>query len=207
MESPLSQFRRVSFILALTTLLAACSTTTTNSSTSNSAAITVSDFDNFLVVGVAYDYNGQARFERTLVAELKKHGKAATAYYIAVGGNKPVDRDTIDSLVKSNGFDAVLITRVVNHNTGTITKSASATTTAVRKNNAFFRYDYEELNEPATLNVSLEVDISSELFDVSNGDLVWHLKAKLSETEMVSKVVDEAVSRISRHLKEDGYIG
>ena len=202
MEIPLSQFCRISFALALATLLAACSAATPTSS-----ATAASDFNNYLIVGVAHDYDGRARFERTLVTELKKQGKAATAYYIAVGGNKPIDRETIESLVKSDGFDAVLITRVVNRNTETTTKSASATTTAVRKSNAFFRYDYEELNEPATLNVSLAIDISSELFDTSNGDVVWQLETKLSENEMVSKVVDEAVSKISRRLKRDGYIG
>ena len=205
MESPLSQFCRISFALALATLLAACSAATpTSSATAPTAA---SDFNNFLVVGVAHDYDARARFERTLVTELKKQGKAATAYYIAAGGNKPIDQETIESLVKSDGFDAVLITRVVNRNTETTTKSASATTTAVRKSNAFFRYDYEELNEPATLNVSLAIDISSELFDTSNGDLVWQLDTKLSQNEMVSKVVDEAASKISRRLKRDGYIG
>jgi hypothetical protein len=200
MESPLSQFCRISFALALATLLAACSAATPTSSATNS-------FDNFLVVGIAHDYDGRARFERTLVTELKKQGKTATAYYIAAGGNKPIDRETIESLVKSDGFDAVLITRVVNRNAETISKSASSTTTAVRKSSAFFRYDYEELNEPATLNVTLAIDISSELFDPSNGDLVWQLETNLSHNEMVSKVVDEAVSKISRRLKRDGFIG
>ena len=182
----------ISFTLAI--LVAACSTSAATRTTSAGVGESLSRIENILVVGVAQDYDSRARFERTLVTELITRGLEASAYYQAVGGNKPIDRETIESLVKSDGFDAVLITRVVNSDTETSVKSGSAATKTVRKDNALFRYDYQELNEPETLNISLSLKISSQLFDASNGDVVWELGTTISQKEMVSQVVDEAVA-------------
>ena len=130
--------------------------------------------------------------------------KLATAYYIAVGGDKPIDRSTIENLAKSENFDAVLITKVLNRDSQTTVKTGSTETKTVRQDGALFRYDYQELNEPTTLNVAVAITISSELFDVSSGEKTWGMRAELAVEEFVSKIVDEAVSKISLQLKKDG---
>lgn len=191
--------------LTLAVLISACSTPAATKSTSAAGSETLNRIENILVVGVAQDYDGRARFERTLVSELKNRGLEASAYYQAVGGNKPIDRETIESLVKSDDFDAVLITRVVNRDTETSVKTGSAATKTVRKDNALFRYNYQELNEPETLNISLSLKISSQLFDASNGDVIWELETTISQKDMISEVVDEAVEKISRRLDRDGF--
>ena len=203
----MSNTSRILVSLTLVMLVAACSTSAATRSTSAGVGESLNRIENILVVGVAQDYDSRARFERTLVTELINRGLEASAYYQAVGGNKPIDRETIESLVKSDGFDAVLITRVVNSDTETSVKSGSAATKTVRKDNALFRYDYQELNEPETLNISLSLKISSQLFDASSGDVVWELETTISQKEMVSKVVDEAVEKISRRLDKDGFTG
>lgn len=196
---------RILMSLTLAVLISACSTPAATKSTSAAGSETLNRIENILVVGVAQDYDGRARFERTLVSELKNRGLEASAYYQAVGGNKPIDRETIESLVKSDDFDAVLITRVVNRDTETSVKTGSAATKTVRKDNALFRYNYQELNEPETLNISLSLKISSQLFDASNGDVIWELETTISQKDMISEVVDEAVEKISRRLDRDGF--
>jgi hypothetical protein len=192
------------FAIALSSVLIACATTAGSSATAGSTGISVKRFENILVIGVANDYDGRARFEREMVSELKSQGKAATAYYIAVGGDKPIDRSTIENLAKSENFDAVLITKVLNRDSQTTVKAGSTETKTVRQDSALFRYDYQELNEPTTLNVAVAITISSELFDVASGEKTWGMQAELAEEEFVSKIVDQAVSKISRQLKKDG---
>jgi hypothetical protein len=187
----------------------ACSTPTRTSSTPGATNSDGRVFGNILVIGVANDYDGRARFERELATELKSLGINGTAYYSAVGGNKPINRQAIEALVKSDGFDAVLITKVLNRETTSTEKTGSAATKTTRKNGRavdLFRYEYEELNEPVTLNIGLTVTISSELFAASDGQKVWSVESRISNKEMVSKIVDEAVSTVIKHLKSAGVI-
>lgn len=167
-------------------------------------------FNNILVVGVAVDYEGRTQFERRLAKDLSKAGTPATAMYVAGGRNKPISRDAIQELVKANGYDSVLISRVIDRNAGSSMKSGSSSTKAVRRDGRpldLFRYDYEELNEPATVNFSLGVTIYSELFEAEGNAQVWVLETAISEKEHLEQLVNEASEKIVRRLKKDKLIG
>ena len=200
-----------SFLLAvLSSIAIACSTPAETVTVPATADSSNKVFGNILVIGVADDYDGRARFERELVTELKALGASATTYYSAVGGNKPIDRNTIEKLVTSDNFDAVLITKVLNREFTSKVLAGSSETRAVRKDGGvvdLFRYEYQELNEPMTLDIKMSVSISSEMFATSDGQKVWAIEAEISPKEMTSQIVDEAVSTISRRLKKDGLIG
>lgn len=187
------------FILSLCFLVVGCSASTGNTSSETT-------FKNLLVIGVAHDYDGRSRFERTLATQLGNRGTSATAYYVAIKGNKPIDRESIENLVKTEGFDGVIITRVLNRDTDASMKTGGAATKTVRKDQGalkLFRYDYEELNEPATLNVNVSITISSELYETGNGDKVWEFESQLAKRDMVSRVIDDAVDKIMRRLRRD----
>ena len=196
-------------ILALCIFVAGCSASTGSTTTLAGATTSPTKFSNLLVIGVAHDYDGRARFERRLVAQLGTRGTSATAYYVAVKGNKPITREAIEELVKSQNFDGVIITKVVNRDTDAQVKSGGAATKTVRKDDGalkLFRYDYQELNEPATLNINVSITILSELYETRNGDNVWALETQISKKEMVSEVVDDAVAKILRRLQKDRLI-
>jgi hypothetical protein len=166
-------------------------------------------FTNVLVIGVANDYNARAQFERNVVSELKASGMNSAAYYSVVGGNKPIDRATIDELIVAEGFDGVLITKVLNRDTQSTIKTGSTATRATRKEGRavdLFRYEYQELNEPATLDIDLTVTISSELFSVTDGEKVWEIEAQISEKEALGDIVAEAVTTVIRRLRKDEYV-
>jgi predicted transcriptional regulator len=69
-----------------------------------------------------------------------------------------------------------------------------------------FRYNYEELNEPETLNVNMSVKLSSEVFDVESRSLVWAIESNISRKEIVDQLVDDAVKTIIKRLQKDGLI-
>jgi len=192
--------------LALCIFFAGCSTSTGSNATNAESKASASKFNNLLVIGVAHDYDGRARFERTLVSQLQARGTKATAYYVAAKGNNPIDRESIKNLVETDGYDGVIITKVLNRDTNTSVKTGAAATKTVRKDEGalkLFRYDYEELNEPATLNVNVTATISSELYETSNGDKVWTFESQLAKKDMVSEVVDDAVAKIMKRLRRD----
>lgn len=204
------RLRHSGLFVALCVVLAGCSASTGTVKSSGVAGYEGAAFTNILVIGVAQDYNSRARFERLLVSKLAENNVAAVAYYRAIGGNKPIDRDSIKQLVETEGFDAVLITRVLNRDNEAAVKSGSVATKTTRLDEGalhLFRYNYEELNEPETLSVAMSVKLSSEVFAVESRNLVWAIESEISKKEVISQLVDDAVATIVKRLKKDGLIG
>ena len=203
------RIRNYCFLLAVTALVAGCAGSSTSLMTGDSESFRPQDFRSLLVIGVAHDYDARARFERKLASELSKRGTSAVPYYRAVGGNKPISRETVRQLVQENGFDAVLITRVLNRDVERKTTGGSAATKTVRKDEGgfhLFRYDYHELNEPATLRYDISVKVSSEVFDTESGERVWAIESDLAKNDVSSLIVDEAISIILKRLQKDDLI-
>ncbi len=204
------QVRLIGFVLASCLFIAGCSTSTQTVTSTTDADYEGAGFNNILVIGVANDYNNRSRFERILVAKLAQHNVTAVAYYRAIGGNEPIERESVRRLVEAEGFDAVLITRVLNRDIDANSKTGSAATKSVRKDDGalqLFRYDYQELNEPPILSFDVSVTLSSEVFDTSSRSLVWAIESEISKKEVVSQVVDDAVAIIVQRLQKDGLIG
>lgn len=197
-----------SAVAVLCVILSACSTTTgTTQGATNKGGAT---FNNILVIGVANDYEGRTRFERKLASKLKEEGAAATPLYVAAGGNKPFEREAIEELVKANGYDAVLISRVLNRNSDATVNAGTTATKAVRKDGGpvnLFRYDYEELNEPVTFSIDLSVTLSTELFETTNSERMWAMESTISRKENLDDLVNEAAETIARRLKKERLVG
>ena len=167
-------------------------------------------FNNLLVIGVGVDYEGRSRFERKLVSDLKAEGVNATALYVAAGGNKPIEREAIKALVEANGYDSVLISRVLSRDSETSQNSGFAGAKAVRKDGGavnLFRYDYVDLSEPAVLDIKLSIRFSTELFAATDSQRVWAIEAEVSKKDQLEYVINEASETIVRRLKKDKLIG
>jgi len=194
----------------LAVLISACATSTQTMASKDASTIDRPPFKNILVIGVANDYEGRTRFERNLAKELTASGMSASPMYVAAGGNRPFTREAIEELVEANGYDAVLISRVLERDTDTSTKSGSSVTKAVRRNDRpvdLFRYDYEELNEPVTMDINLSVRILTELFAAADNERIWALESMISKKKTLEDVINEASEKIVRRLKRDGVIG
>lgn len=199
----------LSVLAVLSAGMLGCSASTGSVSTERPSDHQGSPFSNILVIGVAADYEGRSQFERKLSADLRAAGTNATAMYVVAGGNKPIAREAIEELVQSEGYDAVLISRVVNRNTDASMKDGSAGAKAVRKDGGaidLFRYDYEEINEPMTLDVNLSVAFTTELFTASDSQRVWAIESSISDKDYLEQVIDEAAVIVVRRLKKDRLI-
>ncbi len=208
MHHLLSKSARVS-IIALCIIIGACAPTK-STKTYDSTNEAPYKAQNILVIAIAADYDSRARFERNLASELRKSGVSAAAYYSVGGGNTPIDRDSIARLVASDGFDTVLITRVMDSNANVKVKKGSARAQAIRMQGGgvnLFRYDYETLNDPMTLHINLDVVMSTEVFSTASDNKVWSLQSDFSRMKTIDAVISKSIDSIVRQLKKDRIIG
>jgi hypothetical protein len=207
-----SQFaiRNLLTALAVSVLAVACASPAMTTRTLHDPAYADAVFSNFLVIAVGENYDARAQFERQLVAAIKSNGGTATAYYTIVGNKAQLARDDISKAIDDGGFDAVLVTRVKGQeSTVDVVSGAPETKTTRRSGTAFdlFRYDYEELNDPDTVEVSTSVVVVCELYAATDEKKIWAIESSASSTDGTGVLIDKEVETIIRHLKKDKLIG
>ncbi len=191
-------------------LLAACAASTRVAKTYSDDAYANSSFSNFLVIGVAGNYNSRTQFERAVVSGLRAEGASASPYYSVVQGNEPISRDAVLEAVQSGSFDAVLVTRVLGQQTDVDVQSGSAATKASTIGGSpinFFRYDYEELNEPQSINFNTTVVLETELFSSIDEKMIWAIQLSSTDAAGVGVLIDNTATSIVSRLRRDGLIG
>lgn len=196
-------------ILALA-LLAGCAGTATVSKTYEDPAFSDRRYGNFLVIGVADDYEARAMFERELVSRLRGDGASATAYYTVIGRNPPITRSDVSNAVRSRNFDAVLLTRVIEADTEARLRDSAPDAEATARGGSLvnlFRYDYAELNEPARVDLSTGVTLVTDLYSAADEKRIWSIRTTSSGHPHVADLVDVQADAIARALRQDALIG
>ncbi len=204
---------RFSIIIAICLVLAGCGSTGggTVKKTLDNPKYTDLSYSNILVVGVGGDYSNRAYFERAMVSRIKAEGAAAAAYYSVVGRNQPITRSTVSTVVKSRGFDAVLLVRVISQDADISVDGGTSETKVSRKESGravdLFRYDYDELTQPGVINILSTVTISAEMFSGADETRMWSIESTINDKENVGQLIEAAADTIMAQLKKDRLIG
>ena len=205
-------YRAVAFLfVAVLLLIGACSAPTKVTKIFADPNYADSSYSNFLVIGVAGNYNSRAQFERTMVSKLKSAGASATAYHLIVKGNQPITRDAVTDMARSNEYDAVLLTRVISREVAADIKSGPAPTKVSRKHGGpadFFRYDYEVLNNLEKIDLTTTVVLATELYSAEDENMIWAIEFTSTGTmDNVGQLIVNVADTIMESLGKDRLIG
>ncbi len=184
-------YRTAAVIATLALGLSACAESTRVAKTFHDGSYDGTFFSNFLVIAVAGSSNSRTLFERTLVSRLGDLDTSATAYYAVMGRNQPIVRDILSIAVRSRGFDAVLLTRPVNRELPVVD---------------LFRFNYVELNQLDSINVSSAVELMSELYAVSDEKRIWAIRSTSADTDSIEELIDIHAMKIVSQLRKDRLI-
>ena len=191
--------------LLVSAVIGGCASSSNTRVTYADEEFTDAAYANFLVIGVAGSYNNRSQFERSVVSEIRSAGASATAFHVVAPGNDALSREAVLKAVADGGFDAVLVTRVGRQDTTVNRESGSsdikASTVGGRPIN-FFRYDYEELNEPESFSFDTTVTLATEMFSAADEKMVWAIETSDSNVANAGVLIDRAdaaiVSRLER---------
>ena len=164
-------------------------------------------FDNLLVIGIAGTWDSRAQFERGVVSGLRAEGVSAQSYIRIAGGPKAPTRDDVLAVIDEHGFDAVLVTRVLDTKADPEMRSTTTSPKVTRKDSGFmklFRYDYEEISDPAGLEVNMEVQFVTELYSAASEEVVWSSQTKAPKSESVAVLIDDSAKLVVRKVRRSG---
>ena len=164
-------------------------------------------FGNLLVIGIAGTWDSRAQFERGVVSGLRADGVSAQSYLRIAGNPGAPTRDDILAVIAEYDFDAVLVTRVLDTRSAAKEQSSAPTSKVTRKDSGFmklFRYDYEEISDPAGLEVNMEVDFVTELYSAATEEIVWSSQTKAPKSDSVAVLVDESAKLVVRKGRRSG---
>ena len=145
-----------------------------------------------------------------MVAELKSKGVSATAYHLIVKGSRPLIRDDVIDVVKTHGYDAVLVARVKSRKVDADITTGPAEMKVTKKQSGhltFIRYDYEELNDLRKINLTASVVLATEVHSATSEEMIWAIEFNSSgSTENnIEQLIDNATGTIIESLVKTGW--
>jgi hypothetical protein len=206
--------------------LGACSRPTQVSSTWHEQSTSGRPYTKILVVGVSESSGQRRRFENAMKAVLERSGNTAWTSHRNMPTDAPLERDSVAKIVESTGADAVIVTRLVNHEvTGEEVelKTGARAKSTQKKATDFFQYDYNIQTNPYNvaepdfrdkdtyetagyLVVKSTVTLSTDIYETGQGDLIYSVETTTYEKESEFEIIDEATGAIGGRLKTDGLV-
>jgi hypothetical protein len=126
-------------------------------------------------------------------------------------------------MVKANGYDAVLVTRLVNQDVDVkqkrgreVLKGAEADSDMWYGDSYYYNvytYDFSVTWEPSTLVVNRSAKVTTDLFETKEGKLIYRIVSdvKISNSETFDQnsdvaVMDDVATATARRLRSDGAV-
>lgn len=197
---------RFLLLILLCTFISACSATSTSVRKVYERP-GAGAFQNFLVVAVSDSSVTRRRFESAVVRAFADLDADASASNRVMAAGKPLNRDTVAAAAAETGADAVLVATLVRSETKSKIKEGQGALKTTRKDENlgdFFRYDYQEVRDPDSIDFKSKVIVATDLYEVNSGEKVWGAETTTFNKEGFEALIQSKSEAIVGQLKRDG---
>ena len=212
------QLRNVFYLLAVT-LLIACATTTKFSAIWGDEAYK-KGIKKILILGLSDKAVIRGSFENHLVKRLEAQGVKAVASSSILAPNVKLDKETFQLHFKDQGFDAVLVTRLLKVDTTTTNYNSSsysgmyASPYAYRSGmpgsyGGFYGYyggAYDYAYSSSYSVQSLTVRVETNIYETQNAKLIWSGVSKTFNPAGSEDAINSLSKQLAYRLKKQGYL-
>jgi len=204
--------------LAVGVLLGAssCATTTLNTVWKDDAF--TARLSKVLVTGCAKNETTRRAFEDEFVRQLTAAGVEATASYTLFPSAEELkDKDAVNKRIKPMGFDAVLVSRVVDRKTQELyyppeTEYHASGDYFARPYRAFdgwnsyYADSYENVTQPGYTVEEVTLKIDTSVYALADDRMVYSAISSTEVTEVTDQDIKEFVAVLVKSLKTKGLI-
>jgi hypothetical protein len=210
MERVMNIVRAIIFPAIAILAIAACVPQTEVIKLYDNSARLNQNYERLLVVSVAGDTGARRRLEELITQHLESAGITAIAGYTETGLKTVMLQDEIDAASRSANADAILITHIVSVDTRVdIDPGRTDILSECRGGDPvdYFLYDHRELKEPDSVKIAHTVVAVTNLYDASDGELLWTIQSTCFEKASMDEVLQEEAKAIVRQLQIDKLVG
>ncbi len=204
--TPLSK----ALLIACFSILCSCSSSSRVVKTYEDPNFSSGPFANILVVGIHENATSRRRFESTVATALRSDNTAASASLNFMLSTDEISRESLRAIVDSEGFDAVLITRLVDMQMQIESREGRVTADAQRRNDLpladFFRYDYVEYQDPMEITTVRTVVLATDLYEVASELRIWSAESTATDKTSVFETISDISRALANALSRDGFI-
>jgi len=169
-------------------------------------------FKNILVLAMNGRASGRADFEDRMVAGIARPGVQAVPSYSLLPRpeSTPIEMDQLKDVVRSQGFDAVMVSRLVKYDKS-VTYVPGQAYPLYPYYATFYGYYgalYPEVYSPGYLQTDTTAQIETNFYSTakSDGELVWTGTSNTVNPRSVSKVIDDVARLVVQQLEKEGII-
>lgn len=198
--------------------LTACKTTATTFSQSyRNPGYSKTAFTNMLVIGVAQNQEGRQAFEDALVSAIVKEGGTAKASIGVLPNEEKLTEDQLHAAVEADGYDAVLITRLLSvdkskeyvppkkyYNAQTrYYPAAPAWGYGYGGYYGFYGTTFAEVHEPGYFETSTTLKLETNLYSVATNELVWTGQSETIDPTSIDDARASITQAVAKKLKAE----
>ena len=199
--------RRGLVLLATAALLTACSSTTLTGSWRDPEFR--GPVQKVYIVGIAKVDLNRRIFEDTFTRELATLGIKALPSYHDIPMSEQDSQTAITNQLNKNQSDSILICRMVDKRTETVTSPGYATTTYGGGGGwgGYYSRGYAEtMYVPSTTTEFQIATIEANLYETKTGKMVWSAQLETVIENNVEKIFTDFVKTVTTDLKKEGLI-
>jgi hypothetical protein len=169
-------------------------------------------FKNVLVLAMNGRASGRADFEDQMVAAIARPGVQAVPSYSLLPRpeSTPIDMNQLRDVVQSQGFDAVVVSRLVKYDKS-VTYVPGQAYPLFPYYATFYGYYstlYPVVYSPGYLQTETTAQIETNFYSTakSDGELVWTGTSNTVNPRSVSKAIGDVVKLVVQQLEKEGII-
>ena len=169
-------------------------------------------FKNVLVLAMNGQASGRAEFEDRMVAGIARPGVQAVPSYSLLPRpeSTPIEMDQLKDVVRSQGFDAVVVSRLVKYDRS-VTYVPGQAYPLYPYYATFYGYYgalYPVVYSPGYLQTDTTAQIETNFYSTAkpDGELVWTGTSNTVNPRSVSKAINDVVKLVVQQLEKEGII-
>lgn len=164
---------------------------------------------NVLVIGIAAKEERRQVFEDQFMTTFRNAGIGAEASYNLLPDEKKLTKEIVDAAIKGKGFDAVILTRMVDVDLETEHHSSGYNVIPGGYYNSlygYYGYTYSAVKAPDYTDYKEIYSLETTLYAYPSEKLIWTVQSQAVRKESVYDTIKTFTMKILKRLKKDGIL-